>query len=114
MIKTKILTPTSDIHTVKEMVDIYKSLMRMITSTDETKLTCNAEHEWTRPGQGTWLATNAAQHLKGNIASNKLEKVLKAQPDNIQSSSTAIDDSHTRRSSRKARKKVVDPSFILY
>jgi len=64
-IKTKILAPTSDTHSLKEMGGRHKSLMEMITTTtsdggEESKV----EKEWKLGRRGTWLAAGVKQNMK--------------------------------------------------
>ena len=62
-IKKKILAPTSDTHSLKEMGGRHKSLMEMITTTtsdggEESKV----EKEWKLGRRGTWLAAGVEQN----------------------------------------------------
>ncbi|KAL7543904.1 hypothetical protein ACHAXR_013291 [Thalassiosira sp. AJA248-18] len=106
-IKTQVLTPSGDTHSVKEMEDRYKSLLHMITTTDDTKPTRTVENEWSLPGRGgTWLASHVAQNLKENNSNTATG--VEAKPAEANNSSQT-----TRRSSRNAKKKV-DESFTFY
>lgn len=112
-IKSKVLTPSGDIHNENDMQDRYKSLMRMIATHEDHTATSNVESNWKLPGRrGSWLAANITQQLVP-IASNR-PGVAGVKPDDTQDDSEMDNDNlQTRRSSRMRNKKV-DASFSFY
>ena len=75
-IKSKVLTPSGDIHSPKEMVDRYKTLMRMLSPPDDAEQTNSLEKEWRLPGRnrGTWLSPGQIKRKRGSTSTPGTEK----------------------------------------
>ncbi|KAL9191585.1 hypothetical protein ACHAXT_001291 [Thalassiosira profunda] len=75
-IKSKVLAPSGDIHSPKEMVDRYKALMRMLSPPDDAEQTNSLEKDWRLPGRnrGTWLAPGQAKRKRGSTSTSGTEK----------------------------------------
>jgi hypothetical protein len=102
-IKSKMLAPYSNTHSVEEMEGRYKLLMQIVGANDASKCMFTAKNG---QGQlGTWLAPDVVQGRRPKFSS--------AEPDNGRCASKVMDDAQTRRSVRTAKKND-DDVFTFY
>ncbi|KAL7553404.1 hypothetical protein ACHAWF_016706 [Thalassiosira exigua] len=121
-IKSRTLTPTGNTHSAEEMVGRYRSLMRMISSSDATtidsKMVMGNKREWQLPGRrGVWLASDIAQNIMKEDACVEVESIkldaTNEEKEKNQSGQTVRDETGIRRSSRNVPKKI-DAEFSFY